>query len=53
MQKNHKLHSLSLCGGSRDRGVRATPSVLIVPLERNFIRRGAAISFAVGVNLLP
>jgi sugar phosphate permease len=33
-------------------GVRATPSVLIVPLEREFHWSRATISFAVGVNLL-
>src|SRR6266851_1366945 len=33
-------------------GVRATPSVLIVPLEEEFYWSRATISFAVGVNLL-
>src|SRR5579863_659940 len=33
-------------------GVRATPSVLIVPLEGEFHWSRATISFAVGVNLL-
>ena len=33
-------------------GVRATPTVLIVPLEREFHWTRATISFAVGVNLL-
>lgn len=33
-------------------GVRATPSVLIVPLENEFHWSRATISFAVGVNLL-
>ena len=33
-------------------GVRATPSVLIVPLEAEFHWSRATISFAVGVNLL-
>ena len=33
-------------------GVRATPSVLIVPLEREFHWSRATISFAVGINLL-
>jgi sugar phosphate permease len=33
-------------------GVRATPSVLIVPLEQEFHWSRATISFAVGVNLL-
>ncbi len=33
-------------------GVRATPSVLIIPLEDEFHRSRATISFAIGVNLL-
>ncbi|MBV8475388.1 MAG: MFS transporter [Acidobacteria bacterium] len=33
-------------------GVRATPSVLIVPLEQEFHWSRATISFAVGINLL-
>src|SRR5215470_7842978 len=33
-------------------GVRATPGVLIVPLEEEFHWSRATISFAVGVNLL-
>jgi sugar phosphate permease len=33
-------------------GVRATPSVLIVPLEQEFHWSRATISFAIGVNLL-
>src|SRR5216684_1596888 len=33
-------------------GVRATPGILIVPLEREFHWSRATISFAVGVNLL-
>src|SRR6516225_1643429 len=33
-------------------GVRATPSVLIVPLEEEFYWSRATISFAVSVNLL-
>jgi sugar phosphate permease len=33
-------------------GVRATPSVLIVPLEEEFHWSRATISFAIGVNLL-
>ena len=33
-------------------GVRATPTVLIVPLEQEFHWTRATISFAVGVNLL-
>src|SRR5712691_869576 len=33
-------------------GVRATPSVLIVPLEQEFHWSRAVISFAIGVNLL-
>jgi sugar phosphate permease len=33
-------------------GVRATPSVLIVPLEEEFHWSRATISFAVGINLL-
>jgi SNF family Na+-dependent transporter len=33
-------------------GVRATPSVLIVPLEEEFHWSRAIISFAVGINLL-
>jgi sugar phosphate permease len=33
-------------------GVRATPGVLIIPLEQQFHWSRAAISFAVGVNLL-
>ena len=34
-------------------GVRATPSVLIVPLEEEFYWSRATISFAVSVNLQP
>src|SRR5215469_3830550 len=33
-------------------GVRATPTVLIVPLEQEFHWSRAAISFAIGINLL-
>jgi sugar phosphate permease len=33
-------------------GVRATPSVLIVPLEQEFHWSRATISFAIGINLL-
>jgi len=33
-------------------GVRATPSVLIVPLEEEFHWSRATISFALGINLL-
>ena len=33
-------------------GVRATPSVLIVPFEQEFHWSRAAISFAIGINLL-
>jgi hypothetical protein len=33
-------------------GVRATPAVLIVPLEQEFHWSRATVSFAVGVNLL-
>ena len=33
-------------------GVRATPSVLIVPFEQEFHWTRAAISFAIGINLL-
>src|SRR5262249_34195066 len=34
-------------------GVRATPSVLIVPFEQEFHWSRAVISFAIGINLLP
>ena len=33
-------------------GVRATPGVLIVPLEDEFHWSRATISFAIGINLL-
>src|SRR5215469_6483660 len=33
-------------------GVRATPTVLIVPLEQEFHWSRATISFAIGINLL-
>src|SRR5271154_5629122 len=33
-------------------GVRATPSILIVPLEKEFHWSRATISFAIGINLL-
>src|SRR5882672_3849687 len=34
-------------------GVRATPCVLIVPLENEFHWSRSTISFAIGINLLP
>src|SRR5439155_22891388 len=58
MQKNHRLHyawiilAVSFVVIVVTGGVRATPSVLIVPLEQEFHWSRATISFAVGVNLL-
>jgi sugar phosphate permease len=58
MQKNHRLHyawiivAVTFVVVVVTAGVRATPSVLIVPLEGEFHWSRATISFAVGVNLL-
>src|SRR6516225_11813504 len=58
MQKNHRLHyawiivTLTFVGVIVTAGVRATPSVLIVPLEGEFHWSRATISFALGINLL-
>lgn len=58
MRKNHRLHyawiivAVTFVVVVVTAGVRATPSVLIVPLEQEFHWSRATISFAVGVNLL-
>src|SRR6516225_8490803 len=58
MQKNHRLHyawiivTLTFVVVVVTAGVRATPSVLIVPLEQEFHWSRATISLAVAINLL-
>jgi sugar phosphate permease len=58
MRKNYRLHyawvivAVTFVVVVVTAGVRATPSVLIVPLEQEFHWSRATISFAVGVNLL-
>ncbi len=58
MPKNHRLHyawvivAVTFVLVVVTAGVRATPSVLIVPFEEEFHWSRATISFAVGINLL-
>jgi sugar phosphate permease len=58
MRKFHRLHyawiivAVTFLVVVVTAGVRATPSVLIVPLEHEFHWSRATISFAVGINLL-
>src|SRR6266446_302431 len=58
MRTNHRLHyawiivAVTFVVVVVTAGVRATPSVLIVPLEREFHWSRATISFAIGINLL-
>ena len=58
MRKNYRLHyawiivAVTLVATIMIAGVRATPTVLIVPLEQEFHWSRAAISFAIGINLL-
>src|SRR5271157_3348282 len=58
MQKTHRLHyawvivAVTFVATVMIAGVRATPTVLIVPLENEFHWSRATISFAIGINLL-
>src|ERR1700740_3404981 len=58
MRLSGKLHygwvvvSVTFAGLLGSAGMRATPGVLIVPLEDEFHWSRATISFAVGVNIL-
>src|SRR5215831_863322 len=58
MRTNYRLHyawiivAVSFVVVVVTAGVRAMPSVLIVPFEQEFHWSRAAISFAVGINLL-
>jgi sugar phosphate permease len=58
MRKNHRLHyawiilAVTFVATIMIAGVRATPTVLIVPFEQEFHWSRAAISFAIGINLL-
>jgi len=58
MRKNYRLHyawiivAVTFVATIMIAGVRATPTVLIVPLEQEFHWSRAAISFAIGINLL-
>jgi len=58
MQKKHRLHyawiivAVTFVATIMIAGVRATPSVLIVPFEQEFHWSRATISFAIGINLL-
>jgi sugar phosphate permease len=58
MQKKHRLHyawiivGVTFVATIMIAGVRATPSVLIVPFEQEFHWSRATISFAIGINLL-
>src|SRR5271154_1797210 len=58
MQKTHRLHyawvivAVTFVATVMIAGVRATPTVLIVPLEQEFHWSRATISFAIGINLL-
>jgi sugar phosphate permease len=58
MQKLHRLHyawiivALTFVATVMIAGVRATPTVLIVPFEQEFHWSRATISFAIGINLL-
>jgi sugar phosphate permease len=58
MRKNHRLHyawvvvAVTFVATIMIAGVRATPTVLIVPFEQEFHWTRATISFAIGINLL-
>jgi sugar phosphate permease len=58
MQKTYRLHyawiivAVTFVATIVIAGVRATPTVLIVPLEQEFHWSRAMISFAIGINLL-
>ncbi|MGH7048211.1 MAG: MFS transporter [Stellaceae bacterium] len=58
MRASKKLHyawvvvGVTFVVGTLTAGVRATPGVLIVPLEHEFGWSPATISFAIGINLL-
>ena len=58
MQNTRRLHyawiivAVTFAATIMIAGVRATPSVLIVPFEQEFHWSRAAISFAIGINLL-
>ena len=58
MRKTHRLHyawiivAVTFVATIMIAGVRATPTVLIVPLEQEFHWSRATISFAIGINLL-
>jgi sugar phosphate permease len=58
MLKDHRLHyawiivAVTFAATIMIAGVRATPSVLIVPFEQEFHWSRAAISLAIGINLL-
>src|SRR6516162_2118325 len=58
MRKNYRLHyawiivAVTFVATIMIAGVRATPTVLIVPLEQEFHWSRATISFAIGINLL-
>ena len=58
MRENHRLHyawvivAVTFVATIMVAGVRATPTVLIVPLEQEFHWTRATISFAIGINLL-
>src|ERR1700751_2544508 len=58
MRKNHRLHyawivvAVTFVATIMVAGVRATPTVLIVPFEQEFHWSRAAISLAIGINLL-
>jgi len=58
MRNSHRLHyawvivAVTFLATIMIAGVRATPTVLIVPFEQEFHWSRAAISFAIGINLL-
>jgi sugar phosphate permease len=58
MRKNYRLHyawvivAVTFVATIMIAGVRATPTVLIVPFEQEFHWTRATISFAIGINLL-
>jgi sugar phosphate permease len=58
MRKTYRLHyawiivAVTFVATIMIAGVRATPTVLIVPLEQEFHWSRATISFAIGINLL-
>ena len=58
MRKNQRLHyawvivALTFVATIMVAGVRATPTVLIVPFEQEFHWSRATISFSISINLL-